>query len=536
LPDDWNIQQPDESRAAATHAMFAVGPLGGSSRHDHQRGRVSGLVGWLLVAVAAVGLFASTPPSAGPDEQAHEVTAWYLSEHGLPPSSAAWFSVPASLWWSSVDVANPCYSFHQEVTADCMPPRSTRTGMVSLPTSWVVNYPPPYYWVVGVGQRFATLFGNEYADVGGRLASIALDLGVLLLLSLYMRRRNSWWGNFLLLVSTPMAVFLGIVVNPSGWEIVCALVLAAALSETAWSPRPMGSGNWSRTTTLVLVLASLGLSTARPLGFMWVTGLTVSAIALAPFMIRRVLAVRLLCAVGPGIVIGILWLATHRGLGSPSTVAGSDTILGLSRTFADSLLYFPNRLHAMFGVLGWQDTPMPDLLFLLNIAAWSALLTRLPSIRKAAVVCGILGIVIVPSAIEVLGWAAWPLWWQGRYTMPFALGFVLLLLLRSGRFIPRAISIVSGVCTLSLAVMVWVNAARYSFGLDGYGLPGSLGTPGINPVRLGVSAVAGGLLILGSGYLLVQAWRMPPDLVSGVAPDVSSAPAPGVDAGLILTP
>jgi hypothetical protein len=59
--------------------------------------------------------------------------------------------------------------------------------------------------------------------------------------------------------------------------------------------------------------------------------------------------------------------------------------------------------------------------------------------------------------------------------------------------------------------MVWVNAARYGVGLDGYGLPASLGTPDINPVRLWISAVAGALLILVSGYLLVQAWRTNPD-------------------------
>ena len=163
--------------------------------------------------------------------------------------------------------------------------------------------------------------------------------------------------------------------------------------------------------------------------------------------------------------MGFLWYVTH-----PYGVAAPSTVPGLVKAFADTLMYFPEYIRHMFGVLGWLDTPMPGLLLVLNIAAWAVLLTRLPSIRKAAIVCGVFGIVVVPCAISASVWAAWPLWWQGRYEMPFALGFVLLLLLRSGRLIPRTISAVSGISLLSLGIMVWVNEVRYGFGLDGFDL------------------------------------------------------------------
>jgi hypothetical protein len=174
----------------------------------------------------------------------------------------------------------------------------------------------------------------------------------------------------------------------------------------------------------------------------------------------------------------------------------------------------------MFGVLGWLDTPMPWLLFYLNVAAWAVLLTRLPSIRRAAIACGVLGIVIVPSAIEAIGWAAYPAFWQGRYTLPFALGFVLLLLLRSGRLIPRTITAVAGTSLLSLGIMVWVNELRYGFGLDAYDLPASLGTPGISPVRLGISAVLGLVLVLVSVYLLLRAARTQSDFRPRLEPEI----------------
>jgi hypothetical protein len=519
MPDDLAqvpLYQPTVEPAPATS-----GPARGMRAPGSRLrglGRPSALIGWLLVATAGLGMLVSTPPSAGPDEPAQELTAWYLSGHGLRPTSVEWFSVPVSF---SVD---PCFAHESDMTASCMPPRSTAQVMVS--TSRVLSYPPPYYWVVGLGERLATsLIGIEYADVGGRLASFILSFGALLLLSLYMRRRNQWWGTFLLLISTPLAVFMGAVVNPSGWEITCGIVMAAVLSEAVWSRQSLGSEAWPRTTTLILVVASVALSLARPLGFIWACGLTVSAIALAPSIDRRLL-IRVACAVAPGIVLGILWVLASQ-TGAPSlggTVFGPTSLIGYPFWFAISLVLFLVRVEQMFGVLGWNDTSPPALLILTYFIAWGVLLIRLPSIRRAAVLCGIFGIVILPGVIEASSAATWPAWWQGRYTLPFALGFVLLLLLRSGHLIPRTISIVSGISLLSLGLMVWTNAIRYDFGLSALGLPASLGHQGISPVRLLLSVAIGALLLLAGGYILVRAWRMRRDLRPPLEPETLSAP------------
>jgi len=494
--------------ASDTHVLWSRG---------RDRGGLPALAGWLLVAIAAVGFLASTPPSAGSDEPVHQATAWHMSGHVLLPDRTAEFSVPAQLLVGLV--RGPCYATNQTQSAGCMPARNREMG--SFPYGDTLHtYPPPYYWVVGAGERLAALVGLEYADVGGRLASFILIFGTLLLLTVYMRRRNPLWGSFLLLISTPTAVFLGVVVNPSGWEITCGIAMAAILAEAAWGRRSaMDSQAWPKGAIALLALSSIALCTARPLGFVWAAGLTISAIALAPSMNIRGL-LRILCAVTPGIAVGVVWYVTH-----PYAVAAPSTLPGLVKAFAYTLMYFPEYIRHMFGVLGWLDTPMPGLLLILNIAAWAVLLTRLPSIRKAAMVIGVVGTVFVPCAISATVWAAWPLWWQGRYELPFVLGFVLLLMLRSGRFIPRTISTVSAVSLLSLGIMVWVNEVRYGFGLDPFGLPASLGTPGISPIRLGISAVIGALLVLVSGYLLVQAWRSKPDFALADEPEQLLTPS-----------
>jgi hypothetical protein len=483
-------------------------------------GRPSALVGWLLLAIAGFGMFISTPQGAGSDEPAHELTAWYLSAHGLPPMSDGAFSVPVSFTY------DPCFN-NSTINAGCAAPRST--DMVLVPNSRVLPYPPPYYWVVGAGQRLAaSLVGVEYADIGGRLSSFILNFGALFLLSIYMRRRNQVWGTILLIVATPMAAFMWSVVNPNGWEITSGIVMAAILAEAVWSRQSRESAVWPRSLTALLVGASIALSLARPLGFVWAAGLTLSAFTLAPSINRRLL-VRVACAVAPGIILGLLWTLSHHALGAvPGTEPSPITVGNLITWFAFSLALLPLHLWQMFGVLGFMPAPLP--LFVLNVLVWGALLRRLPAIGKAATTCAVLGIVVLPSVIEAAGWAFGPVWWQGRYTLPFALGFALLWLLRSGQLIPRAISAVSGICLASMGLMVWVNAFRYNFGVDLFGVPVSLDQQGLSPVRLWLSMGVGALLLLASIYLLVQAKRMVPDLRPGIEPETHSTPPPPIGA------
>jgi hypothetical protein len=83
---------------------------------------------------------------------------------------------------------------------------------------------------------------------------------------------------------------------------------------------------------------------------------------------------------------------------------------------------------------------------------------------------------------------------------------------------------------LSLGVMVWVNAVRYDFGLNGYDLPASFAQPGLSHIRLGISVVIGLLLVMVSGYLLVRAWRTKPDFRPGSEPEIQPT-LTGINAG-----
>src|ERR1035437_9664698 len=119
MSDDLAVLQPDEPAAEpapATSVSAGDTHVPGSLPRD--RGGPYGLIAWLLVAIAAVGLLASTPPSAGPDEPIQQATAWYLSGHGLQPEGTPEFSVPDSL------VVGACWFNNPAQSAGCMPAHS----------------------------------------------------------------------------------------------------------------------------------------------------------------------------------------------------------------------------------------------------------------------------------------------------------------------------------------------------------------------------------------------------------------------------
>src|ERR1035437_1258217 len=75
-------------------------------------------------------------------------------------------------------------------------------------------------------------------------------------------------------------------------------------------------------------------------------------------------------------------------------------------------------------------------------------------------------------------------------------------------------SVVSGICLLSLGVLRWINEFSYDVGVDLLCLPVSLETQGISPVRLWLSMGVGVVLLLVSRDVR-RVWHLPP--VSGGA-------------------
>jgi hypothetical protein len=466
--------------------------------------RGGGWAAWATVVVAALGMLVSTPRAAGADEPVHASTAWYVSTHVLPPREpehAGAGPIPGLL------ASDPCYAGHPEHDASCIVPRAA-AGTVA--TFRVVGYPPVYYWVTGIGQHVAAAALPGWEDIGGRLASILLNLGLLTLIGLHMRRRHPLWGTYLLCVVTPMVAFYWAVVNPSGWETTTALTFAYVFSQ-AWWVREDDSRDHtlSRSRLAVVAGSSLLLGLARPAAFVWLTCLILSVVALRPSRLDRRSRIRSVAAAASGVVAGVAWYLAYRSdaaVSNPSPLADPSPA-SYAIWFEQSLDAILTRAREVFGVLGWLDTAMPGWLFLVSLVGYTVFLTQLHDRQRIpgrALLVGLAAGLILPSVLEALGWNAWPMWWQGRYTLPFLAGFVLLLLLRSAHLVPRRVTALSLLATASLAIMVWLNTMRYAFGLSG-NLPSRLHDPAMNATAMTASlACVVALVVLGG----VRGWDL----------------------------
>lgn len=461
------------------------------ARTTAPRRRRGELLAFLTVIVAIVGMFVSTPRMAGPDEPAHQSTAWYTTNYGMPPTNEIYAPVPGNVSDSI------CYAFDPGNDAGCLGPRQP------LPPAdgRIFNYPPPYYWVVGFGQWVADGVGMEWMDVGGRVGSLFLNVVGLGALAFLVRRQSALWGSSILLVSTPMAVFLWAVVNSSGWQIMTGLLFAYVFAQAWWGSHRDLDLDRRRLLTLVAVAASSILfALSRPDSLIWILLLALAVVLMGRSRHPIKDRVQVLAAAGMGVLSGLVWQITHPSqhpIENPNPLA--DPIFSdYLRWFQQSLDLLPDRLRQSVGVLGWLDTSTPRWLFVATLLGWAAFLGYLYArnrIPTPVVLLGITGAFILPSVLEALRWNDYPQWWQGRYTLTFLIPFLFLIVNKYAWVIPRAGERFSLLATVLLAIMVWQNGVRYSFGVRDY-WPVDWVNPAIGPWPFAIAMASAAIIAL----------------------------------------
>jgi predicted membrane protein DUF2142 len=450
---------------------------------NHGR-RAQWWISFVLFALLLTAWALANPYGGGPDEPAHAIRAISVARGELVgptrpgyPDNVRFVETPERFMHGSI--AAGCFGFKPENSAACAPDLDTwPDGLVRHP---VTNgrWPPTPYGAVGLPLVTGITSGAALYLMRFAGAAICAALFASALLSLRVARHQWLAASGLAFALTPMVFFVAGVVNPSNLEIAggvgfwaSAVVLAAQAGHGVVDSRVVartgiGAG--------VLVLA-------RPLGMIWLAcaGLIVllACNGRAIGLLLRSRAVQVWGAVVAACLLfeGV-WILVYDTLGSRTPPGPSAQGLSNIQVLLRTIGFVPTSYREMVGVFGWIDTPAPSATLILWTSAIGVLVflsLGLPRRRFAALVAATLALVIlVPALLEAIEAKRFGFGWQGRYTLPLAVGLPIVagsvLALERNPILPRRrlAWVFAGAFVVGHFLAFAQNLRRYAVGMHG---------------------------------------------------------------------
>ncbi len=452
---------------------------------------------WLVVGyclLASCWLF-TVPPFSAPDEADHfqraiSVGAGQIigarpekfSDPALEPRQEAWVAQTVrrvNLRDGLVPDGYACNAFKPALSAHCddlVPPVShdpvTRLTMNG-------TYQPAPFLLPG-------LFADATRDrlVALRLARIASAITSLLLLVTavlcFVIDDASSLG--VLVAVTPMVVFIGSVLNPSGPEVAAGVALIASLLALGRERNGLSADDIHKRLLALALVAGVALALTRTLGPLWIAlevGLWVFWIGWrrALELTRRaprwsaatVGAIAVACAVNR------LWEGRY---GPHLAIARTES---LATAIDQSVRLWPRWILEHIGDFQYLDTPMPRV----AVLAWGvvavglvalALIVGTPRDRRALLLVGgtvaVVPVMLHAVFLRPIGWAI-----QGRHVLPLTVALPLfageILSRNRPRFAStaslRLLSAAGTVCALVQLAGLYANGRRSAVGVNGPG-------------------------------------------------------------------
>lgn len=391
---------------------------------------------WALPLALGFGLWAfSSPVGANPDEPVHVMYAWSIAtgqgfgdaeipcSTGVRPCPRANTELPDGL------VPSPgCYAFKPEVPAAC-----ETTVAEGTHARYLLRYPPLYYAAIGATLRIALAIGIDgptAVDLG-RLVSVMISITLLAPALALAWARARGLVPALVVLLTPMTLFMVGAINPTGAEITAAMAVATALVVLAESTR-------HRAAQALLVYGSVWLVWSRPLGFVWAGAITLFGLAYIAVSDRTGRPLRslfgdlttALAVAAANLVGGVLWFLYANSIRAGSSAEDSNTLPepGVESWMAIALRW-GGMLWENLGVLGWLDTTLPFALMLVSAAAlavvvWEPTLSPDTDTIRRRIAAFYMGCIVLGASLLMV---YQEFLWQGRYVMPaLAAGYLLL--------------------------------------------------------------------------------------------------------------
>lgn len=450
-----------------------------------------GLWALCLIAVAAVsGAFAwsaASPVGASPDEPAHISYAWGVATGQVLPLALEEHTNARGKTVAEITVPNKlqqfskpsCYAGGKPYGRECAV-LEPAPGDLEV-TSYMAKYPMAYYAIAGSTMRaglavglsgFSTLFLARL--VSGVVCYLMIGVGGWMLARRYDGRGVT---AVMMLACVPNAHFLFSSINPNGFEIAAAILLAAVV--VVLRHDAINLGRVPPLHQVLLLFAVLACGWSRPLGIAW-AGLLLLTL-LIPVKGRRP-TLMYLSAVAQvvlwaAVVLLLAWLV-YQATGTNTKSSSGDLAewesLPPGVQVAAIAVRFGTLITMGFGLLGWADTQIPvAALFVWLLVGTGVLAAFATGSKRADLRPRVAGIVVLGSALVVavesyLGGFGW----QGRYWLPpLAACLVLLAPSLQGRSLSsrrmRSLWWVVVICTVGVGVYSLIyNMWRYRFGFS----------------------------------------------------------------------
>lgn len=458
------------------------------------------------------------------------------------------YGLPHSLVKALAENDPQCYAFRVGTTPVCTVKANADKAAVAGDTaSSHMNYSPLYYLLVGWPSLF--LHGDA-ALYGMRIASALITAALLAAAFVTTSRRRGAAAIGILAAATPAAIYFGSVVNPSGLEI-CSALLAWASFASMVHAEPDAPG--LRRDRILFATSAVLLILTRPLGSLWLAMIVVLVLVTATDLrtrVRELIRGRGAWWIGGVIATALAatlaWDTTQNTMGIvPQTNPKFTFAMGAYLTLQQT----PNLIAQMLGMVGWNDVRVPQATTLLWCGVVAVLV--LPAFalgnrrERLALLATTVLVVVFPMAFEGYSGASYGVGWQGRYTLPLAVGMPLLgaeILMRRLRSVPwsgmggalRSLAnTLAGTLAIAYLFEVWWAWRRYAQGLSGKTVPmPAKWTPPVGwPVALGLAVIGCIGLVLLLRWTSAEVERGDAPAVDADSGDDEGAPAAAEPAG-----
>lgn len=434
------------------------------------------VVGGLLLLIQLSAWALATPIFAGPDEPAHTFWADAVIRGDLSGEEVSGDPDRREVLVSPSVVAlgYPCFAFQPDVPASCEERAAPGVEPVMVGTQ-AARYPPAYYALVGA----PLLADAGAASVYGTRLLTALLVALLLTWALWSLRgdRGPYLATGVGLALTPMVLFTSSIINPSSLEVAANLALWLAGIGLVIGTRDRDVG----ARTAVAGAAGAVLALARPMSVGWLALTWVALLLLAGRERLRSLAVRRatwgwVAVVTAAVAAALAWMAWSGFLTTATTGAGEPVALGAA--LRDSVMEADDDIAQLFGGFGWLDTPLATgvrHLWLLLVGGILLLALSADDRRSPFVLLGMVAaLVAVPTVLQAVVLGTEGFLWQGRYSLPLAVGIPVVAGAVAARDRPLApsrarrwLGWVLGLVWLGHVVAFTGTLRRYVVGIDG---------------------------------------------------------------------